>query len=401
MPLLAPVLDAARKRGESIRKALQPAQLAAWHSILLSQWWLPLQEQGTANGRANGTAGRRLHVGVDGTSHSIELSSGAHFILAAAAAAGPEPVCQRTAADLEVIPGRYELSDAATARDLMMQVLEAMVAGEAAGAIHEAGHSETAIVWLDGSLHSSLVHLAGSPGPLFEERSLEGEGRRTRWDRNADRALHLLRARASLLSHAERSGLWVVSVAKTQRASFLFDALATTPGGLTRGADERAADGELLAAMPVGWSWPVVLDGRRIAGAAALPPAAREALAACPAMISFYVRPHAADLPLRVDMPAFLAGLPDRWLPGPGSEDQRETGPWLPDPELVRPVLEAVLHSYGGIHAYNAPLFAVDRLVRLSRREVETRYLPICARAIGVDPRLLAVDRGRRRFLLA
>ena len=62
-------------------------------------------------------------------------------------------------------------------------------------------------------------------------------------------------------------------------------------------------------------------------------------------------------------------------------------------------MIEAVLASYGGVHAYNAPLYAVDRLVRLSRRDVEARYLPMCARVAGLPLDALTVDRGRRRFI--
>jgi hypothetical protein len=62
-------------------------------------------------------------------------------------------------------------------------------------------------------------------------------------------------------------------------------------------------------------------------------------------------------------------------------------------------VIEAVLASYGGVRAYNAPLYAVDRLVRLSRREVELRILPMCARVAELPLDTFTVDRGRRRFI--
>jgi hypothetical protein len=42
----------------------------------------------------------------------------------------------------------------------------------------------------------------------------------------------------------------------------------------------------------------------------------------------------------------------------------------------------------------------VDRLVRLPRRELELRFLPICERVAGLDPGTLGINRGRRRFLL-
>ena len=62
-------------------------------------------------------------------------------------------------------------------------------------------------------------------------------------------------------------------------------------------------------------------------------------------------------------------------------------------------MIEVVLATYGGMNVHNGPLYAVDRLVRLSRRELETRYLPICAKVTGLPPSALSVDRGRRRFL--
>ncbi|MBI3970608.1 MAG: DNA double-strand break repair nuclease NurA [Chloroflexi bacterium] len=395
MPLLAPVIEAARTRRETIKGALQPAQLAAWRSIFLSRWWLPLPPNGE-----HGPARRSVHVAVDGTGHSVELSTGAHFVLAAAAAAGPPPVGQHNAADMEVIPARYEQADAATARDLMMQLLEVFMAAEAASVLVQDGLAPDAILWLDGSIYGSLAHLAGAPGPLFDERDAydADAGKKTRWAINVQRAINIVQRKAELLDLTERSGLWLIGLAKTQRASFLFDALAATPEGLTRAPHERAADGELLAAAPLGFSWPVVLDGRSFQ---AIAPAARVALAETPAIVSCYVRPHAADLPLRVDVPASLVGLDDRLLLEPSSLSPRPTPAWVPDPKIVWPIIQSVVASYGGVHAYNAPLYAVDRLVRLSRRELETRYLPICAKVIGVDPRLLAVDRGRRRFLIA
>ena len=136
-----------------------------------------------------------------------------------------------------------------------------------------------------------------------------------------------------------------------------------------------------------------MLDGTRFP---LLSRAAAEALGDCPAIVSCYLRPHPADLPLRVDIPAGAVGLDDRLLPLQGA---RPWPAWVPDPNAVRPVIEAVLASYGGVHAYNAPLYAVDRLVRLSRRDVEARYLPMCARVAGLPLDALTVDRGRRRFI--
>ena len=154
-----------------------------------------------------------------------------------------------------------------------------------------------------------------------------------------ERAGTLLRTTAALLHLAESNDLWLVGIGKTQRAGFFTDALATGTGageGNRRGGlsqrgqwragggggapeGERLGDGELLAIAPAGWSWPLVLDGTRFP---VLSRAAGEALGDCPAIVSCYLRPHPADLPLRVDIPAGAVGLDDRLLPlqapGPG-----------------------------------------------------------------------------------
>ena len=54
-----------------------------------------------------------------------------------------------------------------------------------------------------------------------------------------------------------------------------------------------------------------------------------------------------------------------------------------------------VLALYGGHTVHNAPLYKVDRKVRLSRRTVEQVYLPVLERIANVS---LSVDRSRRRF---
>jgi hypothetical protein len=377
MPLLGPVIKAARARAQEMRRVLGTAQLAAWRSALAPRW-LPLPAAGAARRRGP----RRFHVAVDGTSHTVQLSNGAHFILAAAAASGPPPFRQRDRADLEILPARYDDAQAASARDLLMRSLEAFVASEAAGAVVEEGLAPEAIVWVDGSLYADLSHMAGAPGQV-------------RWGGGIERAGTLLRTTAALLHLAESNDLWLVGIGKTQRAGFLTDALATGAGaGPSNSIEgERLGDGELLAIAPAGWSWPLVLDGTRFP---LLSRAAGEALGDCPAIVSCYLRPHPADLPLRVDIPAGAVGLDDRLLPSQGA---RPWPAWVPDPNAVRPVIEAVLASYGGVQAYNAPLYAVDRLVRLSRRDVEARYLPMCARVAGLPLDALTVDRGRRRFI--
>ena len=391
MPLLAPVIRAARQRRTQLQASLGVAQLAAWRSMLAPRW-LPLPAP------LRGPRERSIDVAVDGTSHAVQLHNGAHFIMAVAAAYGPD-YCRDERADMEILPARYDDGQASSARDLLMRSLEAFTAMQAAACLSDRGEAQRGVLWVDGSLYADLAHMAGAP-------------EKVRWGAGIERAGKLLEATAALFSHAERSGLWVVGIGKTQRAGFLFDALTSLPPALSTagpsgGADEgievdggRPADGELLATMPIGWSWPVVLDGRRFPLTSGL---ARDLLGGCPAIVSTYVRPHAADLPLRIDVPVSALGLDDRLLPAEGVQGSsaRAWPAWLPNPELMRPAVQAALAAYGGMNVYNAPLYAVDRLVRLPRRELELRYLPVCEKVAGLQPGSLNINRGRRRFLSA
>lgn len=412
MPLLAPVIKAARARAGHLKEALGSAHTAAWRSLLAPRW-LPLPASGRRLGQ-RGSVTRFVNIAVDGTSHAVQLSTGAHFILAVAAASGPPPLQQRDRADMEIIPARYDDAQAASARDLLMRSLEAYVATDAASAVAHAGWAEQAILWIDGSLYADLAHMAGAPGHV-------------RWGGAVERAGNLLRTTAALLDLAEGMGLWLIAIGKTQRAGFLFDALTAT--ALSRAATVdtgrrvvpvsaaskmsdglaahqesgpemgvKPADGELLATVGPGWSWPLVLDGTRFP---IIAPVAREALKQCPAIVSCYVRPHAGDLPLRVDVPASMVGLDDRLLSNEAGTLPRDWPAWVPDTAAMQPVIETVLAAYGGVHIHNGPLYAVDRLVRLSRRDLETRYLPICAKVAGLPLDALMVDRGRRRFVKA
>jgi len=104
--------------------------------------------------------------------------------------------------------------------------------------------------------------------------------------------------------------------------------------------------------------------------------------------VSCHVRLAADDDLLRLDMPAACLGLKARlW---------DNTGAWLADMAAVQPALAQVRAAYGGQTVYNAPLYAVDKRVRLSLRTVERVYLPLLARYAG---HRLRVDRGRRRFI--
>ena len=267
-----------------------------------------------------------------------------------------------------------------------MRSLEAFVASEAAGAWSRRGLAPEAIVWTAPSTPTS---------PTWPGRPVRCAGG------GVERAGTLLRTTAALLHLAESNDLWLVGIGKTQRAG-----LSPTPwrpgpapgvgnrrwgfagwpgGGAPEG--ERLGDGELLAIAPAGWSWPLVLDGTRFP-LLSQPPARHSAIArpsspatcaptppTCPCGWTSPPAPWAWTIAsCRCRRPA-LAGLgarPQRRAPG----DRGRAGLLRRGTRLQRPP------------------YAVDRLVRLSRRDVEARYLPMCARVAGLPLDALTVDRG-------
>src|SRR5688500_6210383 len=131
MPLLAPVIRAARIRRTQLQASLGVAQLAAWRSMLAPRWRpLPAPLAGPRE--------RTVDVAVDGTSHTVQLANGAHFILAVAAAHGPA-YCRDERADMEVLPARYDDAQASSARDLLMRLMEALTSLQAAASLSDNG----------------------------------------------------------------------------------------------------------------------------------------------------------------------------------------------------------------------------------------------------------------------
>src|SRR3712207_7430300 len=63
---------------QQLQASLGVAQLAAWRSMLAPRW-LPLPGLPGSAG-TNGAAPRPVDVAVDGTSHTVQLQNGAHFV---------------------------------------------------------------------------------------------------------------------------------------------------------------------------------------------------------------------------------------------------------------------------------------------------------------------------------
>ena len=383
---LGAIIRAANARRNAIREVASSA-IGANLACALRARWLPLPPPMPSS--------RDIAVAIDGTGHSVGLSTGAHLIVALAIALGPEPIGRIDRADVEALPARFDDASAASARDLIMRALETETALEALRRVMASNSGSRSTIWVDGSLFADLAHMAGGPTVV-------------RWGGGAERAGALLRATRDLHVEAERAGAYLIGLAKTQRASLLAPVLGanqpeygappvavtlTDPSDI---AEHRARDGEILAAMPEGWSWPLLLDARQFP---AIQAEAATILNDCPAIITTYIRPHAADLPLRLDVPASALHLPHRvGVRSPHAQPDPAT--WLPEPDAMAPFVAEVMARYGGVLAHNGPLHAVDRVVRMSRPDLELVVVPTIARAVGVHPSALGVDRGRRRFLL-
>ena len=377
------IIRAAEARRDAIRR-VATSEAGAHLAGALRKRWLPLPSPDLE--------ALRDAVAVDGTGHAVGLATGAHLIVALAVAIGPHPVGRIDLAEVEALPARFDDAAASSARDLVMRALEADVALQALRRSIDEGSVDRTTIWSDGSLYADLAHMAGGPSVV-------------RWGGGAERAGALIRATRDLHLGAERAGAWLVGLVKTQRANVLGPALTTAPdherattigSWASPGDAGRPRDGEILAAMPDGWSWPLLLDARQFPAVEA---EAASILADCPAIVTTYIRPHPADLPLRLDVPASALGLPDRVGTAPRHGEQ-EPGAWVADPDAMRPFVAEVMGRYGGVLAHNGPLHAVDRLVRLPRRDLELVVLPAIARAVDVASASLGVDRGRRRFLL-
>ena len=372
--LLDRFVELCREKGPDLAKRLDPeAQSEAedqWAAAARDRWYaLPAVAQD-----------RSLLYAVDGSGHVAALNSGFYVVVAQSFLAGPTDADTVAEVDLEIADARRSATDVASLRDLMMRRLESQVALAAARRIERPQES---VLLLDGSLYAELTHLSLSYGwgvtfglglnggrspatqPGRVELTLEDYVYLSRWSAEQD--------------------LLVMGVAKTTRAQFMArlleqDGLPTEEG--------RPSDPELLYRWltGTGYSHPILL-GAAEPGDLPLQPEAEELLAQCPAMVSCYVRPAPNDDPLRIDVPASAVGRAESF---PAVEQA-----WVPDPRAIEPIVALVLALYGGHTVHNAPLYKVDRKVRLSRRTVEQVYLPVLERVANVP---LSVDRSRRRF---
>ncbi|MDE3076420.1 MAG: DNA double-strand break repair nuclease NurA, partial [Chloroflexota bacterium] len=112
-----------------------------------------------------------------------------------------------------------------------------------------------------------------------------------------------------------------------------------------------------------------------------------ERLREAPAIAAFHVRFAPGDDCIRVDLPAYAIGREERIA---------DLSSGLASAEPLQPIVRLLQGCYGGPHVYNAPLYAVDKQVRLSNEMVDGAFLSILRSFVGPQ---LRYNRSARRFL--
>ncbi|MFX1576758.1 MAG: DNA double-strand break repair nuclease NurA [Promethearchaeota archaeon] len=107
-----------------------------------------------------------------------------------------------------------------------------------------------------------------------------------------------------------------------------------------------------------------------------------------PTFVTFCTKFAYNDTPLRIDLPAFNAGLPTRI-------SQISSSRLLdPPPARVIEILRILRGEYGGLELYNAYLVNADQEARLPTRDVRTLYEPLIEKELKIP--LIPKRRERR-----
>ncbi|MBV8083237.1 MAG: DNA double-strand break repair nuclease NurA, partial [Chloroflexi bacterium] len=282
-------------------------------------------------------------------------------------------------------------------------------------ALDHVGRLAGGALMLDGSLYSTLPHL------LYPLEALHGQ---PGCSEDADLPIRILEAYLDLLDACRRLDVLPLGISKTTQDRVLTHTLLHLPDDCDRISVDMAEHLDLYpdSRLPpdaealnrwldkrAGYSTPILLGmysfGRfrevlmsepgRIAESFApyssYPPAKLasivERLRMMPAIATFHIRFANGDDPIRVDVPADVLGAPNRLL-----DLYSGLGPIEP----LEPILRLLLACYGGPNVYNAPLYAVDKQVRLSNDVVDGPFLSILRSVVGADVRY---NRSARRFL--
>lgn len=312
------------------------------------------------------TTDHRLTYAVDGASASRPLMNGASFLVCQSLLAGKGLEESRVA--VEVVRGG-DVRDANRGLDRLRQFLEFRVAAD------HLNRMAGGMLLVDGSLLSDLSHML-----YLRPMRLGGY---------PDLRASLVGAFLDLLEGCRARDILLVGVAKTSRDSLLCDSLLDNPR-----PQDRLCDAEILhrflSGAP-GYTRPILFgtDATSASGedAGSEPDSVvQERVKALPCIAVLFVRLAPGEDALRVDVLGDGIGCHNALL-----SFRRAWG----DAEAVAPVVSRLVAQHGGPSVYNAPLYAVDRMVRLSNQTVDGAYMALLREATG---HLVQSDRGTRRF---
>jgi len=113
-----------------------------------------------------------------------------------------------------------------------------------------------------------------------------------------------------------------------------------------------------------------------------------EEIPSSPAIAMFHVIPKEHNQPMRVDVPACCIGI---------RKKIKDVRPFeFIDPSAIEPIVKQLCDDFGGRDVHNALLYVVDQEVRLQGKTVDTVYMSVLGKELGVT---LEYDRSSRRFL--
>lgn len=311
----------------------------------------------------------RRAFAVDGSSALRPLMNGATFVVCQSLLVGEET--EESMVAVEVVRGG-DARDASRAMDRLRQYCEFRIAAD------HLDRMAGGMLLVDGSLLADLRHMLYL-GRLQPRRLGEiGDLRKA-----------LVDAYLSLVEGCAERDILLIGISKSARDTLLVDSLAE--GVHPR---DRLCDAEILHRFvdgAPGFTQPILFgtDGaapRTDEEEGDLDDATRDRVANLPCIAVTYARLCGGEDALRVDVTGDSIGCPDRLL------NFRRA--WA-DADLAAPVIRRLLGQHGGPNVYNAPLYAVDRMVRLSGRTVDGPYMALLREATGA---MVTPDRATRRF---
>ncbi|HEY3268123.1 MAG TPA: DNA double-strand break repair nuclease NurA [Armatimonadota bacterium] len=320
--------------------------------------WMPLPQ--TTDPRPRAT------FAVDGASASRPLMNGASFLVCQSLLAGKD--VEESMVAVEVVRGG-DVRDANRGLDRLRQFLEFRIAADHLDRL--AG----GMLLIDGSLLSDLSHML-----YLRPMRLGGY---------PDLRAALIGAYLDLVEGCRQRNILLVGVAKSSRDSMLCESLLDTTS-----PKDRLCDAEILHRFlggAPGYTRPILFgsDGTSARGDdAGFEPddAIMSRVQKMPCFAVFYVRLAQGEDALRVDVTGDGIGCTEALL-----SFKRAWG----DADAVAPVVRRLVSQHGGASVYNAPLYAVDRMVRLSSQTVDGAYMALLRDATG---HYVMADRGTRRF---